>query len=197
MIEAYKKYWKNYADFTGRSSRSDYWWAMLIYFMIMAVWFAIFIAFALIGSQSADYNGEPSGAMLAIGIILFILIGIWNLVNFIPLLSCEVRRLRDAGQHWAWIFIGLVPYIGSFILLILLCLPTKQDMPNGAYPQYPNQGAPVPGQQGFVNPAQPQQPVQPVMPQAQPAAVNTPQGVSQAVSETASQAPVTSETPQA
>ena len=29
MIEAYKKFWKGYVDFKGRSSRSDYWLAVL------------------------------------------------------------------------------------------------------------------------------------------------------------------------
>ncbi len=29
MIEAYKKFWKGYVDFEGRSTRSDYWFAYL------------------------------------------------------------------------------------------------------------------------------------------------------------------------
>ncbi|MCB5034113.1 DUF805 domain-containing protein, partial [Streptococcus mutans] len=29
MFTAYKKFWTNYVNFTGRSSRSDYWWAIL------------------------------------------------------------------------------------------------------------------------------------------------------------------------
>ncbi len=28
MIEAYKKFWKGYVDFEGRSTRSDYWFVL-------------------------------------------------------------------------------------------------------------------------------------------------------------------------
>jgi len=30
MFAAYKKFWTHYADFSGRSSRSDFWWAFFI-----------------------------------------------------------------------------------------------------------------------------------------------------------------------
>ena len=29
MINAYKAYWKRYFDFKGRTSRSNFWWAIL------------------------------------------------------------------------------------------------------------------------------------------------------------------------
>lgn len=34
MIEAYKKFLSNYANFKGCSSRSDYWWVVLCNFII-------------------------------------------------------------------------------------------------------------------------------------------------------------------
>ena len=34
MFSAYKKFWTRYADFSGRSSRSDYWWVVLCHFLI-------------------------------------------------------------------------------------------------------------------------------------------------------------------
>jgi hypothetical protein len=35
------------------------------------------------------------------------------------------RRLRDAGKHWAWIFIGLIPLLGSIWLIWLLVQPSS------------------------------------------------------------------------
>ncbi|WP_270661797.1 hypothetical protein [Streptococcus anginosus] len=29
MFTAYKKFWTHYADFEGKSTRSDYWWSVL------------------------------------------------------------------------------------------------------------------------------------------------------------------------
>ena len=34
MFAAYKKFWVQYADFSGRSSRSDFWWVVLCNFLI-------------------------------------------------------------------------------------------------------------------------------------------------------------------
>jgi uncharacterized membrane protein YhaH (DUF805 family) len=35
-----------------------------------------------------------------------------------------VRRLRDAGKAWPWIFIALVPIIGAIWLIVLLVMPS-------------------------------------------------------------------------
>ena len=62
------------------------------------------------------------------------------MVLFIPSLALKVRRLRDAGLHWAFIFFELIPLLAIFsgfiflpvlsldgvILLILLAFPTKE-----------------------------------------------------------------------
>ena len=37
-----------------------------------------------------------------------------------------VRRLRDAGFHWALIFVIFIPMVGPLALLVLLAMPTKQ-----------------------------------------------------------------------
>ena len=37
--------------------------------------------------------------------------------------------LRDAGYHWAYIFIPLIPFVGIFILIFLLCQPTEVEVP--------------------------------------------------------------------
>lgn len=181
MIEAYKKYWKNYADFTGRSTRSDYWWAYLVNVLIML---GIYLVLGILGAMSVSPDGTVNTGSTVLVLIVGIIVWIWAIANIIPMLAISIRRLRDAGYHWAWIFINAVPF-GVIAYIVFLCKPSVAPVYYNQFQTYPNQ------------PVQPQQPVQPVMPQAQPAAVNTPQGVSQAVSETASQAPVTSETPQA
>ena len=46
-------------------------------------------------------------------------------VFFTPSLAVKVRRLRDAGLHWAFIFLHFVP-MGGIALLVLLAMPTKE-----------------------------------------------------------------------
>ncbi len=59
---------------------------------------------------------------------------LFSLIELIPQLSLQIRRLRDAGFHPAWVllsYIGLIPFlalftlIGSIVLLIMSCQPTK------------------------------------------------------------------------
>lgn len=51
---------------------------------------------------------------------------IFGLALFLPGLALTVRRLRDAGFHWALIFVIFIPMVGPLALLALLAMPTKQ-----------------------------------------------------------------------
>ncbi|MCZ2207601.1 DUF805 domain-containing protein [Cylindrospermopsis raciborskii] len=36
----------------------------------------------------------------------------------------KYRRLRDIGKSWLWLFIGLIPIIGSIWLIVLYSQPS-------------------------------------------------------------------------
>lgn len=179
MFSAYKKFWTRYADFSGRSSRSDYWWVVLCNFLITLPFSLIAFFGFLIPLFSEiyyaglyDYEPDLSGAMAGAGLAAFImfLLAIYGLATIVPHLAITVRRLRDAGFHWAFIFLGVGPTIASFIpvlnilaalvslpcgiaLIVLLCQASK--------PAQQVKGAPY-GQPGFQGQqfGQAQQPVQ-------------------------------------
>lgn len=179
MFSAYKKFWTRYADFSGRSSRSDYWWVVLCNFLITLPFSLIALFGFLIPLFSEiyyaglyDYEPDLSGAMAGAGLAVFImfLLTIYGLATIVPHLAITVRRLRDAGFHWSFIFLGVGPTIASFIpvlnilaalvslpcgiaLIVLLCQASK--------PAQQVKGAPY-GQQGFQGQqfGQAQQPVQ-------------------------------------
>ena len=179
MFSAYKKFWTRYADFSGRSSRSDFWWVFLCNVLITLPFSLIALFGFLIPLFSEiyyaglyDYEPDLSGAMAGAGLAVFImfLLVIYELATIVPHLAITVRRLRDAGFHWAFIFLGVGPSIASFIpvlnilaalvslpcgiaLIVLLCQASK--------PAQPVNGAPY-GQQGFQGQqfGQAQQPVQ-------------------------------------
>ena len=121
MIEAYKKFWKGYVDFTGRSTPSDLWSAYLAHLLIVFAgnWLeAVF-------ESMAD---EISSDLFTISVILFLIIIVFCIAAVLPCIAIAVRRLRDAGYHWAYIFIPLIPFVGIFILIFLLCQPTKVEV---------------------------------------------------------------------
>lgn len=118
MINAYKNFFKGYVDFAGRSTRSDYWWVFLGN-MILCIPF--YLAY---GNALANLRNE--GALITLGFIAIIYF-IFGLALFLPSLALMVRRLRDAGFHWALIFVAFIPMVGSIALLVLLAMPTKEE----------------------------------------------------------------------
>ena len=121
MIEAYKKYWMGYFDFTGRSSRSDYWLVVLANTIVTIILFSILIVVIVFDSPDSPYH--------IILNILYLLVMTYFPASFIPSIAIQVRRLRDAGYHWALIFLRFAFVIGGIVLLILFCQPTKVEYP--------------------------------------------------------------------
>ena len=121
MFRAYKKYWMGYVDFTGRSTRSDYWLAVLANTIVGIILFSIVIVVSVFDSPNSHYH--------IIFILLYLLAMLYFFANYIPSIALQVRRLRDAGYHWALIFLRFAFVIGGIVLLILFCQPTKVEYP--------------------------------------------------------------------
>ncbi|MBD9842463.1 DUF805 domain-containing protein [Enterococcus faecalis] len=119
MLEAYKKFWKNSFDYKEKSSRKDYWYVVLI---------NSFIGFILGVSLGL------TTVMASESVVLSVTLGVlaYCILVLPPSISLSVRRLRDGGFHWAFIFLYLIPTIGSIVLLVLYCMPTKQVSENEA-----------------------------------------------------------------
>lgn len=152
---------KNYAGFSGRARRQEYWMFALFNFII------VFVLELL--------------AFLTKPLILFIVVGIYALAVLLPSLAVVVRRLHDTNRSGAWFFIAFVPLVGGIMLLVYLCTEgTRGPNQYGPDPKqggmgggYPGQGYPQqPGypQQAYPQAGYPQQgyPQQPGYPAAQP-----------------------------
>jgi uncharacterized membrane protein YhaH (DUF805 family) len=100
IINCYVDMWKNFANFSGRTDVGGYWWAVLGNFIVSFV-------LGLIGVE--------------------VLISVYSLATLIPTLSIAVRRLRDAGKGWGWLFITLVPLVGWIIFIVMMCKPSVND----------------------------------------------------------------------
>ena len=100
IINCYVDMWKNFANFSGRTNVGGYWWAVLGNFIVSFV-------LSLIGVE--------------------VLISVYSIATLIPTLSIAVRRLRDAGKGWGWLFITLVPLVGWIIFIIMMCKPSVND----------------------------------------------------------------------
>lgn len=119
MIEAYKKFWKGYDDFRGRSTPSDYWFAFSAHVLI-------FFAYLLLdGVFERILSTTGSRAVFTISLYLLLIFFAYGVAAILPGIAITVRRLRDAGCNWLYILIPLIPFVGIFILIFLLCQPTE------------------------------------------------------------------------
>jgi uncharacterized membrane protein YhaH (DUF805 family) len=89
----------NYANFTGRARRKEYWM-----FALINIIFAIVLAIIdfVIGTFPVIYM-------------------VYLLAILLPGLAVFVRRMHDIGKSGWWFFIALIPLIGTIWLLVLLC----------------------------------------------------------------------------
>jgi uncharacterized membrane protein YhaH (DUF805 family) len=110
--EAIQSVFRNYAEFTGRATRPEFWWWAL---------FNLLVAGAL-----NFFNVIRIGDNAYLGSLLA---GLWGIAVLLPYLAVAVRRLRDAGYGWGHLFWILVPIAGIFVLIPLGAQPTKPAVP--------------------------------------------------------------------
>jgi uncharacterized membrane protein YhaH (DUF805 family)/RNA polymerase subunit RPABC4/transcription elongation factor Spt4 len=104
--ESYVLFWKNFATFSGRTRRRDYWQVALMNILIG-------IIFAILGK------------IPLIGAIAGIASVILSVASIIPGLAICIRRLHDIGKSgWFYLMI-LIPLAGPIIMLVFLCTDSK------------------------------------------------------------------------
>lgn len=118
----YVKCLKQYADFSGRARRKEYW---------MFVLFNVLISIALsIVDGVLGFSAEAS----SIGILG----GIYSLAVLIPGIAVCVRRLHDVGKSGWYYLLFLIPIIGAIILLVWFC--TEGERSTNAWGEDPKLG---------------------------------------------------------
>lgn len=104
---------ENYCNFSGRASRSEFWWFQLFLLIVSSV--ASGLSYAISGNDVLSY--------------------IINLIFFLPGLGLSVRRLHDTGKS-GWLYLlNLVICIGSIILIVFYA--KESDMFTNEYGDVP------------------------------------------------------------
>jgi uncharacterized membrane protein YhaH (DUF805 family) len=125
MITSVKSVLSKYAVFRGRAGRSEYW------YWVLAILIANIIVFIIEGTVVAPLLGfEPFAPEAGQPLRLLL-----SLATILPSLAVTVRRLHDIGRSGWWIFVQLLPIIGSLVLLWWLTRPTDpQENEHGSPP---------------------------------------------------------------
>ena len=105
---------KQYADFSGRARRREYWFFQLfnlIFFIVIVLGLGL-IANALGANDSIT---PEFGLITIIGLLIIFYV----LALTIPSIAVTIRRLHDTGNSGWMLFISLIPLIGPIWLFIL------------------------------------------------------------------------------
>ncbi|MGY4718626.1 DUF805 domain-containing protein [Naumannella cuiyingiana] len=114
---AIKRFFAKYAVFTGRASRGEYWWVFLAILLLGILFNILLTATGATNAEAMSNGAMPAAAVAVSGIF-----GLIYLAILIPNLSVTVRRLHDTDKSGWFILIGLIPFVGGIILLILLAM---------------------------------------------------------------------------
>ncbi|MDE6150897.1 MAG: DUF805 domain-containing protein [Prevotella sp.] len=106
---------EKYASFSGRARRSEYWFFMLFYMIVV-------LGTSVIGGIISETLGTLLYAVSTLALIC-------------PAISVMVRRLHDTGKSGWWYWIALVPVIGGIYLLILMLKDSGADNEYGQNPK--------------------------------------------------------------
>ncbi len=110
-MKSYLLAMKNYVNFDGRATRSQFWLYILMYFVLLSL--AIFL--------DALFNLPITNRGYGI------LEAVFLLGHMLPNLSIQVRRLRDIDKSGWWVLLWLVPVAGWITLIVFNCLPSKAE----------------------------------------------------------------------
>lgn len=122
--QAFSRFFKNYARFSGRASLSEYWWTQLWLFIGSAILSLLCVVMLL---PAASVISDNPGAGLAMMFITIIILCVAGLAVLVPSIALAWRRLHDANLAGPFFFLCLVPYAGSIILIVLTLLPSKAE----------------------------------------------------------------------
>ena len=94
ILDAYKEFWVKAVEFDGKTSRSDWWWVQLANLIISLLTIPISL-------KTFGFN-------------------VYGILCILPQIAIDIRRLRDFGKNWKWIFVNLIPILGWLLWFIWL-----------------------------------------------------------------------------
>ncbi len=110
-MEHFTQALKQYADFTGRATRTAYWMFVLLYIIFYIV---------------------ASIVDVLLGTVL--IAAIYSLALLVPSISIACRRLHDTGRSGWWQLLLFIPILGALVVLFFLVQGSDGDNEYGAAP---------------------------------------------------------------
>ena len=112
--DAVIRFFRKYATFSGRASRSEYWWMILVNGVVSNLFYLLAVL--------AGVNDANVAAVIALGLLI-----VWTLATLVPGVALVVRRLHDANYSGWMALLGLIPLAGGIVLLVFVLMGPKPE----------------------------------------------------------------------
>lgn len=137
-----------YATFSGRASRSEYWWFFL--FVALVAMVLVGIGGGIMGTSGIEQM-QAGGSMPVASMVFFGIAAIFYLAVLLPVIAVTVRRFHDRDlSGWIYLaaivlgfvpFVGIIASIGAFVITVLKGTPGENKF--GRDPLGPQHSADV------------------------------------------------------
>lgn len=107
FADAIKSYFKNYATFTGRARRSEFWFTVLFTTLVSA---GLSVLFPGTVVQVDGFTMQQSSPI----------VNLWSIATIVPSLAVTWRRLHDVNKPGPYFFYIFIPIAGVIMLIIQL-----------------------------------------------------------------------------
>ncbi|SDS89138.1 Uncharacterized membrane protein YhaH, DUF805 family [Friedmanniella luteola] len=126
--QAASRFWRKFAVFSGRASRSEYWWWALISFVVSAV---LQLAGSLATGGGLLLAGTTPAFDLRAVVRPLAPALVWSLVVLVPSIALTVRRLHDTNRSGWWYLVVLPGLAGSVLQLVAFSALDEQRLASG------------------------------------------------------------------
>jgi uncharacterized membrane protein YhaH (DUF805 family) len=122
---------RKYVRFSGRSSRSEFWWWILFWYLVL-IGLSVGLGFLIVALANGacatesltDCNFNPTPLWIYGAVFLVFFLG-----TFAPTVAVMCRRLQDTDRSgsWVWLYFGTIlinffPVVGRYISLAIQIL---------------------------------------------------------------------------
>jgi uncharacterized membrane protein YhaH (DUF805 family) len=125
IMQWYMHVLRQYAVFTGRARRTEYW---------MFTLFSVIISIVLAVLDNLLGLSFQAGSTGLLGLL-------YSLAVLLPSIGVSIRRLHDTGRSGWWLLIGLVPLVGAIVLIVFFA--TAGNVGPNSHGQDPKASAPA------------------------------------------------------
>ncbi|MGC5076273.1 DUF805 domain-containing protein [Agrococcus sp. DT81.2] len=131
--QSIQRFFQGYVKFSGRASRSEFWWAMLFTFLLALVvqipFWVVWVAFMTqaVAAETASTPVSDSGLLALSGGMLAVIavMAVVSLAIVLPTYAVMWRRLQDANFHGAFMLLSLVGL--GIVPLVMCALPSNPE----------------------------------------------------------------------